>query len=81
MALEYLMFREKRKNTERDMAFFLLRKYVEEVIELKLSEALDESGPNKAEILGQGRGVLSHRHQSSGSRLNRLRRRSASARS
>ena len=56
--LEYLMFGE-RKNTEWDMAIYHLRRYVEEVIELKGGAALDESGSNKAEILGQGRGVLS----------------------
>jgi transcriptional regulator with XRE-family HTH domain len=56
--LEYLMFGE-RKNTEWEEAFYHLQRYVEEVIELKLSQALDELGSNKAEILGQGRGLLS----------------------
>jgi transcriptional regulator with XRE-family HTH domain len=64
--LEYLMFGE-RKNAEWDMAFYHLRRYVEEVIELKLSQTLDQPGSNKTEILGQGRGLLSQ--QASFSRI------------
>ena len=56
--LEYLMFGE-RKNTEWDAAIFHLQRYVEELIELRLREVLKETGPNRPEILGQGRGVLS----------------------
>ncbi len=56
--LEYLMFGE-RKNTEWEEAFYHLRRYVEEVIESKLRKVHDETDSNRAEILGQGRGVLS----------------------
>jgi transcriptional regulator with XRE-family HTH domain len=56
--LEYLMFGE-RKCTEWEESLYHLRRYVEEVIESKLNEMLSRTGSNGAEMLGQGRGVLS----------------------
>ena len=56
--LEYLMFGE-RKNTEWEGALFHLRNYVEEVIESKWKELVDEHGSNGGKMLGQGGGLLS----------------------
>ena len=56
--LEYVMFGE-RKCTEWEESLYHLRRYVEEVIESKLKELLSKTGLNRAEMLGQGRGLLS----------------------
>ena len=58
VSLEHLMFGE-RKNTEWEEAVIHLRKFVEELIETKVNMVVQEMGPNKARMLGQGRGVLS----------------------
>jgi transcriptional regulator with XRE-family HTH domain len=56
--LEYLMFGE-RKNTEWEETVLHLRKYVEEAIEGKINKMIGEMCSKRAEMLGQGRGVMS----------------------
>jgi transcriptional regulator with XRE-family HTH domain len=56
--LEYLMFGE-RKNTMWEETVRHLQKYLEEAIEEKVKLTIGDIRPNRAEILGQGRGVLS----------------------
>ena len=56
--LEYLMFGE-RKNTEWGETVRHLQKYLEEAIEESVKQVIGDVRPNKPEILGQVRGVLS----------------------
>ena len=56
--LEYLMFGE-RKNTEWEETVRHMQKYLDEAIEEKVKLMAGDIRPNRAEILGQGRGPLS----------------------
>lgn len=47
------------KNTEWEEAVIHLRKFVEELVEVKVNKVLYELGPNQTRIVGRERGFLS----------------------